>query len=717
MQCRMAAPGAPSAEAAPGEEMAAEDFAGFEPVDEANPFAPGEDDDAFKHEDEFGPIEGFDESAPLHETTSDAAGLQPSEHFIPAGADDGDELEFAPTMPAATAEAEASEPAPKKGKKAAKGKPSKPARAAKPRSRKSLVATLLFLLFGGGLAMTCTYLALLKFVGVKADFLHLASVLPAAIAPFDYHAPRAKPSGPTALAQNTAPAPGAAPLADPDQAGQPAGTTPDMSKPEAPAADEMPAAEPPAGGDVAAPGEAVPGVAPLETSDPLDDLLSPKKSTKPSAAGGLADEMPEVKADEPAVDPDPLAVDDAFATPTGKKTKKPVADEMAEDPLAEKPVDPLADPLAGPAEKPAAEKPSDDLMADDPLAEKPAGKKKPAAEQPSDDLMADDPLAEKPAGKKKPVDDELSDLLGEPATKPAKESVGKEDMDLPPAGPTEKPEASVDDLLAPEPKAASRAKEAAPPEEMPEEKQVKAPAEEMPDETVTNKTPAEADPLADIVKPATDKPSPEKPPEPPAEEPAAPAIAPLNAASYPASVIETALKEAQQSDEQMSDPENIPAVDLKKAKARYRLRLYKLGETITNPAADLDPLALADAKTAAIELLKETAKNPQKVALLDSAAGKWLSFAGREKPSGIVLVGAVSKVAKHGKLFEQQMTIPGEAEPVSVFSATKPTAAEGDRVMLLGSVVDDPAANIPGYTGNQAAAVWSGPSLKLPASE
>jgi hypothetical protein len=71
-----------------------------------------------------------------------------------------------------------------------------------------------------------------------------------------------------------------------------------------------------------------------------------------------------------------------------------------------------------------------------------------------------------------------------------------------------------------------------------------------------------------------------------------------------------------------------------------------------------------------------------------------------------------------GKLYELKIAIPGVEEPVSVFSGKKPRGvAQEDRVILLGSVVDNPTDNLPGYEGAQPAVVWNGLTVKLPALE
>ena len=53
---------------------------------------------------------------------------------------------------------------------------------------------------------------------------------------------------------------------------------------------------------------------------------------------------------------------------------------------------------------------------------------------------------------------------------------------------------------------------------------------------------------------------------------------------------------------------------------------------------------------------------------------------------------------------------------VSVLSAQKLPVRKGDQVVVIGSIVSDPAKTIEGYDGAEPTAVWSGVAIKAPAS-
>ncbi len=56
----------------------------------------------------------------------------------------------------------------------------------------------------------------------------------------------------------------------------------------------------------------------------------------------------------------------------------------------------------------------------------------------------------------------------------------------------------------------------------------------------------------------------------------------------------------------------------------------------------------------------------------------------------------------------------GLSNPVNVFSGRPMPIAKGDRVVVLGSIVREPAKNLAGYQGPQPVVVWAGLAIKLP---
>jgi hypothetical protein len=190
-------------------------------------------------------------------------------------------------------------------------------------------------------------------------------------------------------------------------------------------------------------------------------------------------------------------------------------------------------------------------------------------------------------------------------------------------------------------------------------------------------------------------------------------IAPVDAPKYSQSDVTQAMDEVKDSETTMAAADTLPADDLKKARAQYFRRYYRLGEVLTFAADEKKSPQLNGDKAAAASLLKKMGGSDDKLTQVGRAAVKWLAYPKRGEHAGILVGGTVTEIARQGKLYELKVEIPGETEPVSVFSADKPKVSAQDKVILLGSIVDDPANNLPGFTGSQSTVIWNGLSVKL----
>ncbi len=411
-------------------------------------------------------------------------------------------------------------------------------------------------------------------------------------------------------------------------------------------------------------GPGMPPVNPL--SQPAADLSEPGNPA-PGNPAAMPAEEPAANAapgDNAASTPDSLDV-----PPSALTGRKPVRQDDAKDMPAEKPGDAAADDelLAGLKPKPKA---PDDGVGAEPEEKMPAKKKsvendelagdekKPAGDLPgADEKMLDDPLGNKGAAKKV-----VANKVPEEDLLPGEVPAGKSKPGAKP-DPEMKDELGLDGLAGKKPK---------------------APADEPPKD----------DPLAD---------------------PIAPPVTPLDVPAYTLADLDQALADVVDSTATMAAADTLAPDDLKKARAQYYRRFYRLGEVMTFAEDDAAALRLGDEKVAVITLLRKTGSNEEKLAQIGRAATKWLAFSKRGEHAGILLGGTVAEIVHDGKLYEVKIAVPGVEQPVSVFSGTKPKVVEEDRVILLGSVVDDPTANLPGYEGTQPAVVWNGLTVKLPA--
>lgn len=115
-----------------------------------------------------------------------------------------------------------------------------------------------------------------------------------------------------------------------------------------------------------------------------------------------------------------------------------------------------------------------------------------------------------------------------------------------------------------------------------------------------------------------------------------------------------------------------------------------------------------------VDMLLRVADDRGKAQIIGRLAGARLDDSQR-LTNGIALAGTVQAVAAEGALFRIQLVLLGLPRTVIVYSSQPPEPAfsPGDRVLILGSIVDSPGENLAGYRGNLTQVVWGGLPLKL----
>ncbi|MBI3837133.1 MAG: hypothetical protein HY288_04265 [Planctomycetia bacterium] len=255
-------------------------------------------------------------------------------------------------------------------------------------------------------------------------------------------------------------------------------------------------------------------------------------------------------------------------------------------------------------------------------------------------------------------------------------------------------------------------------------------AAEMPDESaapVTDKPVKSADKTAadastgELPSPF-DGPSDAKPEEMPdpadAGQPAE-AIGPRDAAQFTLSDLATAMQTAGDANEKMMAAQNSTDKDaIKKVRSQFYLSLYRLAEVLTFAQDDPANPQLRNQREQLQQVIMQFAEDEKRVEALGINAGRWLGYPKRTV-SGIMLAGTVQHVEQLGKLYHIKMELASDKEPVSVTAVTpeNPKLKPNDRALVLGSIVENPALQIAGYEGHEAAVVWSGMALPIPAAQ
>ena len=129
--------------------------------------------------------------------------------------------------------------------------------------------------------------------------------------------------------------------------------------------------------------------------------------------------------------------------------------------------------------------------------------------------------------------------------------------------------------------------------------------------------------------------------------------------------------------------------------------LARLGEVITFAAPSIQPDRMAVAG-----LLMSLAKDDEKLAVLGKAGEVWLRS--QRDTAGVLLLGAVKSIEKQGDLYETKLAMSGGGSPISLCTDTDLAdvyQVDSD-VLVLGAIIDSPAANLKGYKGDAESVVW-----------
>jgi hypothetical protein len=98
---------------------------------------------------------------------------------------------------------------------------------------------------------------------------------------------------------------------------------------------------------------------------------------------------------------------------------------------------------------------------------------------------------------------------------------------------------------------------------------------------------------------------------------------------------------------------------------------------------------------------------------VNEAAKKVLEDPGKAQ-GGILLTGTVTKVAEKNGLCGVALKTDAVPGTVMALSHGHTDFKANDRVLVAGSIVHEPAKNIPGYPGSQQYVIWWGLMSPLP---
>jgi len=218
------------------------------------------------------------------------------------------------------------------------------------------------------------------------------------------------------------------------------------------------------------------------------------------------------------------------------------------------------------------------------------------------------------------------------------------------------------------------------------------------------------DPVIDdptIDDPIIDDPNPKGPPtaDPLVEDPAPPAIRPKNAPSLSSDDLGVALKATVDANAALADSEEDEPRKLVIGAYMAYCALAQHFTYIDEPNSEDAQLVRRLAAT--IDLVKSADDGKMSFKRVGTLAKAIMPIAIDRTGGGVLLAGEVTNVTKQDGIFKTRVMLSGTDIEAIVLSATKPGVAAEDRVVVLGSVLADPAKKLKGYTGEEPQVVWA----------
>jgi hypothetical protein len=143
-------------------------------------------------------------------------------------------------------------------------------------------------------------------------------------------------------------------------------------------------------------------------------------------------------------------------------------------------------------------------------------------------------------------------------------------------------------------------------------------------------------------------------------------------------------------------------------------RLCRLAEAATFVRIEPGDTEMAECRQAVRSTLLRACSDQHRAEAVGRLAAQCLSGSQREG-NGIVVAGTVQEAAVEPFGHRLSVVLFGTPRVVQVYAqhAPQPALARGDRVLIVGSIVDSPAVNLTGYVGTLPQVIWGGLAVRL----
>jgi hypothetical protein len=166
-----------------------------------------------------------------------------------------------------------------------------------------------------------------------------------------------------------------------------------------------------------------------------------------------------------------------------------------------------------------------------------------------------------------------------------------------------------------------------------------------------------------------------------------------------------ALKDTMPAFDSLAIADTDEAINLVKQNYRSFTKLAEVAAT----AEDVEE----EDRQQAGRLLLSLVEKSDVIPMLSRAGAAWFSAGERRTSNGILMVGVVQGITQHGDLYRIELVMSDE-KTVAVYGDTDRSddLQQGDQVLVVGTVVEQPADGLVGYEGQDQAIVW-GPFVRV----
>ena len=138
----------------------------------------------------------------------------------------------------------------------------------------------------------------------------------------------------------------------------------------------------------------------------------------------------------------------------------------------------------------------------------------------------------------------------------------------------------------------------------------------------------------------------------------------------------------------------------------------RLAEVVTFAQGAPGAGQLRDRKSAVRALLEKVGENEANLDKIGFQAGA-LCVARRRPSNGILLAGKVTNIVSEGNAHGAHVELAASGRTILVAGKRPLPAKEGESVLILGRIVDNPAENLIGFKTQQPLVVWAGLTVKV----